>query len=83
LNMVDELVTTITIAKTHCLCLSMFANISYITFIIPRINWFWSTKTISHIIESMTWRCHDLQMRKPFYLSEKWKKEKMSARCSH
>lgn len=30
LNMVDELVMIIAIAKTHCFCLSMFANVSYI-----------------------------------------------------
>jgi len=81
LNMLDEFVTTIAIAKAHYLCLSMFANISYITLIITRINWSWSTKTIFRRIRSMTWRCHSLQMSKPFYLSEKWKREKMSLRC--
>ncbi len=73
LIMVDELVTTI--AKAHCLCLSMFANIFYLTLIITRITWSWSTRTISHRTRSMTWRCHDLQMRKPLYWREKWKRE--------
>jgi hypothetical protein len=32
----------------------------------------------------MVWRwSHDLQMRKSFNLNEKWKREKMSERCSH
>ncbi len=46
--------------------------------------WFGSTKTIFHSTRTMVWRwSHDLQMRKSFNLNEKWKREKMSERCSH
>ncbi len=78
LNMLDELTTT-TIAKAHCFYLSTFANISYIPltfgdeelelFPIELEPWFEN--------EDMIFKWEILQ------LSEKWKKIKMTAKCSH
>ncbi len=79
LNMLDELATTTTIAKAHCFYLSTFANISYIPltfgdeelelFPIELEPWFEN--------EAMIFKWEILQ------LSEKWKKIKMTMKCSH